>query len=295
MTTPILSHKGEKSLDHLIARIRSTTGKRDQKFRKLLSDQKIYDLDDAKLAAIQESSVPYQPDHNLDEGTWFCIEQFSQKNYFLPWLGKPFSSTEYQLLTRAEAENIQYLCAYQSENLYCFQRVSKAQYLSKKKFITMGDQYEFQQDSPLLMISEQPDAIYVKDKDVLLFRSLATINSIFNGIDQLYKEATDEETRCFLKQDFIQLDKGFNVFRVSKPNRHRIAMATETLKKLKPKEMKRLPNYIQEYCPALTRSGDAFVITTDNDLKFVLYGIEQRYYTTQFTSERCIASSVLKI
>ena len=261
----------------------------------MLSNEKIYDLDDMKLAAIRESSVPYQPDHNLDEGTWFCIEQFSQQAYFLPWLAEPFSSTSYQPLARDEAENIQYLCSYQDENLYCFQRVSKSQYLLEKRFLRLGDQYTLQQDTPLLMINGQPDAIYMKDKDELFFRSLATVNAIFDGIDQLYKEATDEETRRFLDRDFIQLDGGFNVYRVSKPNRHRIALATETLKRFNREEMDLLPDYIQEYCPTLVRNGDAFVVATDNDLKFVLYGIDQRYYTTPFTSERYIASSVLKI
>lgn len=282
-------------MNHLIARIRSAKGKRDQKFKKLLSGQKIYNLDAIKLAAIQDSSVSYQPDHNLDEGTWFCIQQFSQQDYFLEWLAEPFSSANYQLLAKEDAENIQFLCAYQDEDLYCFQRVSKAQYFEKKKFVSLGDQYKFQQDTPLLMINEQPDAIYAKDNDILFFRSLATINAIFNGIDQLYKEATDEETRRFLDSDFIQLDGGFNVFKVSKPNRHRIAMASETLKKLNREEREQLPDYIQEYCPTLARNGDAFVVATDNDLKFVLYGIEQRYYTTPFTAERCIASAVLKI
>jgi len=39
--------------------------------------------------------------------------------------------------------------------------------------------------------------VYIKNQDTLMFKNLATISSIFKGIDELYKEATKEEVSEF--------------------------------------------------------------------------------------------------
>lgn len=38
---------------------------------------------------------------------------------------------------------------------------------------------------------------YFKSEDVLIFKNLPLISSIFKGIDELYKEATKEEVSDF--------------------------------------------------------------------------------------------------
>ena len=36
-----------------------------------------------------------------------------------------------------------------------------------------------------------------------------------------------------------------------------------------------------------------FKISTDNELKYLLYGIEQRFYTTPFSKEKRLANSIV--
>lgn len=277
-------------MEHLIARIRSTKGTEASKLKKVLSDQTIYKIED-DLA----SFVPYEPDHNLDPGTWFGIEKFSEKPYFLDWLGRPFASADYDQMSALDGKRIDYICAYQEGNVYCFQKIVKSHYLSKRMFISIGDEFSLESDKIFLIVNETPDAIYLKDQDTLLFKSLPTITSIFKGIDILYREATEAETDQFLCKSFIALRDGFSTKKVSKPNRHRISMAIETMKKFDDEQQQEVVTYIQGYCPTLSYQGGSFSIGTDSELKLLLYGIEQRYYTTVITKEKRLANSVLAI
>jgi len=146
-----------------------------------------------------------------------------------------------------------------------------------------------------LVVNSLPDAIYLKASDTLVFKSLATISSIFKGIDVLYKEATDEEVENFLEEDFIELTDEFTIDKVSKPNRKRVALAMDTLAALPVDDRDKMYSYIHSYCDQKLTFGQAnskFSITTDNELKYLLYGIEQRFYTTMLGQEKRLANSV---
>lgn len=139
-----------------------------------------------------------------------------------------------------------------------------------------------------------PDAVYRKDIDVLYFKKLQAIAPIFRGIDILYKEATQEETEAFLKNDFIQLDNDYGVVKVKKMNRKRIAMAMETLNGFDKEQRKEVLEYTHKYYPNLKYDNkkEIFTIGNEDDLKYLLWGIEQRYYTTPVTNENRVANSV---
>ena len=133
--------------------------------------------------------------------------------------------------------------------------------------------------------------------DTLYFKKLTTITGIFSGIAALYQEATQEETETFLSNNFILLSMGFSADNVKTANRKRIALAMETLGRFTPQEKRGVFGYIREYCQGLTFDEDAenFAISNEEELKRLLYGIEQRYYTTPFGGERRLANSVIRL
>lgn len=118
-----------------------------------------------------------------------------------------------------------------SDNYIAFQNVSKSKLLSKRRVLALGAVYEYQDDCSEVVINDLPDAFYDESNDTLYFKRLESITSIFRGIDQLYREATEEETTQFL----------------------------------------------------------------NNDLKKLLFGIEQRFYTTPVGGEKRIANSVIPL
>jgi hypothetical protein len=272
-------------MNHLLAKTKGRKGS----FFKLISNRQVFDMPDDL-----NNSVEYNTDYKLEDDQWFVVTEFSHKEYCIDFLTTRFISTDYNQLARAEFTNIEYLVAYQT-GVYCFQKLSTSQII-RKKYFSISDQPALV-DSPIIIINQVPDAIYIKDDDTLYFKKLPVITIIFKGIYELYKEATEQETDAFLQNDFIKLDEEFTADHVKTANRKRIAMAQETLKKFKPKEKKQIFNYIREYCADLEfdENDERFSISDEEDLKKLLYGIEQRYYTTRIGNEKRLANSITAV
>lgn len=256
---------------------------------KLLSNETLFE----ELLVTADVCVDYAPDHNLDEDSWFKIDNFSQQPYCLDILKADFDSKDYDDLPKAKFKDIAQLYAIQGNNFY-FQKITPSLFVTKK-MIAFGEAAELESTEKRLVVNQVADAVYYKAQDKLVFKSLATISSIFKGIDELYKEATKEEVEKFLEEDFIELSDGYDTSKVSKPNRKRIALAMDTLAALPVEERDQMYSYIHSYCEqklTFDKENSKFEINSDDELKYLLYGIEQRFYTTPLGHEKRLANSV---
>lgn len=273
-------------MDHVLAKLKRLTKK---PFFKLISDHTLYNYTIDNTTTL----VKYSPDHNLDEDSWFKVEKFSAQPFCIGILHNEFDSKDYDDLKKEQFPDISYIFSVQNEDFY-FQKVTASLFL-KKKTIGFGEAAIIEENSNRLLINEKPDAIYLKQQDTLAFRNLATISGIFKGIDELYREATQQETEFFLQEDFILLNNGYNVQKVSKPNRKRIALAMDSLGIMTKQDRKEILSYISDYCKnnlIFDLKTGKFSISNDNELKLLLYGVEQRFYTTLVGKERRLANSV---
>lgn len=173
---------------------------------------------------------------------------------------------------------------------------------SAKTLLDEGEWYfieEFSQTEFFLdILGSQVSSVDFEEfsaEDKLYFRKLASVTGIFKGIDQLYREATEDETERFLERDFITLKNDFYAGQVKTVNRKRIALAEDTLSHLQKEEQEKIFTYIGDYCPTLKRANGSFEIGNENDLKLLLYGIGQRFYTTLVGNEKRIANSVIRL
>lgn len=276
-------------MDHVLARVKRLTKK---PFFKLVSDHTLYENINVNVA----TCVPYSPDHNLDEDSWFKIENFSQQPYCIDLLRHDFDSKDFDDLKKEQFCSIAYIFSVQNGNFY-FQKITASLFI-RKKFIGFGEVVEVEESNDRLVINDHPDAVYFKNLDVLVFRNLAAISGIFKGIDELYREATQKEAEDFLQLEFIGLKDSYDAGKVSKPNRKRIALAMDSLAKMSPQDKVGILAYIGDYCDQNLKFNQAtqqFEISTDDELKLLLYGIEQRFYTTLFGQERRLANSIQPI
>ena len=164
--------------------------------------------------------------------------------------------------------------------------------------IAFGETVEIEEKTTRIAIKDEPDAIYLTDDDILVFKKLTIISDIFKGIDILFKEATDDEVRKFLGSPFIALSPGYQANSVSKLNRRRITPALEALANMTEAQKQQIVPYINEYYPTklkLDQNNEKFVISNDDELKMLLYGVQERFYTTKFGGEKRVANSVLTI
>jgi hypothetical protein len=72
----------------------------------------------------------------------------------------------------------------------------------------------------------------------------------------------------------------------------------ETLKEFTPRQKSTIYSYIKEYCSeklSFDEDDSKFKIKNEDELKHLLWGIEQRYYTTPVGKEKRVANSVSKV
>ena len=264
-----------------------------KEFRKIVSleNEEIY----PKKQSLFQNAVDYTPEYKLEEDEWFKITNFSKNDYGIENLLKQdFDSVDFDLLTKKEFDKIDFLFTEIEQSIF-FQNIPKSKLLKKKMIGNFGESFKYIAESKQIFIKEIPDAVYDTQTDALYFRKLESITGIFKGIDQLYREATTEETEKFLKNDFISLDNEYDVSKVKIPNRKRIALATDILNNLSAADKKNIFTYISEYCSNLKKDESSFLISSEDDLKLILFGIQQRFYTTPVGNEKRIANSVIKL
>ena len=274
-------------MNYLIAKVND----RKEKYRKVIADNTVF----YSLPINLKNHHEYTPAYKLEDYEWYSVSNFSKKDFCIELIKDKFDTTPYKLLTKADPCNVTYLCAFQDNTVYYFQRVFKHSVLERKKVLILGDEIAVKETPKQIVLSDNADAIYIIEEDTLYFRKLETIAPIFVGIEVLYREATKEEVADFLEQEFIHTDEEYSVEKVGKVNRQRIAIAIENFSKLNKKQKEVIFQYTNKYYPQLNFDGTAFTIKTEEDMKYLLYGLEQRYYTTPATNEKRVANSVSNI
>lgn len=261
------------------------------KYRKVLStEEEVYHLPNGLL----NSSCKYFPGAILDEEEWFRISDFSKTEFSIDITQINYESVDYDSLQKSEYAHVDYLFA-KIDNNFFFQNVSKSKLVKRKGILGIGEGYSYQHDISILFINENPDAIYIPSDDMLYFKRLESITNIFKGISELYREATEHEVVEFLQNDFIALSNDFDSSKVKVTNRKRIALAVDTLSKIQEQDKQRIFSYIRDYCPDIATNDQKFRVGSEDNLKMLLYGIEQRFYTTSIGDEKRIAKSIVPL
>lgn len=270
-------------MNYLLARVKD----RKEKYRKVITmDSSFYECPE-NLSNNHE----YTPSYKLENDEWYSISDFSKKEFCNEFINNELDTTAYKVLDKAELCDVIYLCALQDDICY-FQRVFKHSVLEKKRAISLGDEITVKKNLKQIVLSDIADAMYIINDDKLYFRKLETIAPIFRGIDSLYREATNDEISEFLEEPFIQVGEEYSVEKVGKANRQRIAMVIENFNHLEQEQKSEIFQYINRHYPQLEFDGTVFTIRGEDDMKYLLYGLEQRYYTTPATNEKRIANSV---
>lgn len=270
---------------------KSVICKTKDKCKKLFEDENSLYPSINNLKSIEENSFDFDNRTNLDDFEWYRLENFSSKDYATKEIKEKSSGVDYDMATNADAAGIEYIFEL-SDDILFFQKVTRNAFVKKRNFITLGERFEKCPNISLFQINAYPDAIYDRTKDVLYFRKLFSITKIFNGINEIYREATDTEVLSFLAENSFSLVDGFSADKVKIPNRKKIALVQDTFSKMSKQEKKEMFDYIKDYYPNLNVNNGKAQISNEEDLKNILYGLEERFYTTLISKEKRIANSI---
>lgn len=255
-------------------------------FRIIETPTEVYDT-----AQLSLNGVDYNPATLIEDGEFYQLAKFSTSDFLLDFLKNDLDSVNHDQITKTDLKKLSFICTVQA-NLYFFQIINPSFYISKKWFSI--DELELETEKPIITINPLADAIYDKLSDTLYFKKLTAAQKIFKGMDQLYREATDAETHAFLENEFLDVNESYVSKNVTVPNRKRIALVNGTLSQFSEEEKQAIYDYTNEYGQVTFENGK-FKIETDDHLKFVLWGIEQRFYTTPIGGEKRVANSIISI
>lgn len=287
-------------MDYLLAKIKGRNGG----LSMVLSDETVFDC-----VPDFSNARAYDDDYKLQDGEWFVVDEFSTKSYCLDVLKNNFDATAYSNLSKHLYRKIAYVISVQEDEegnvIYIFQNVTSSLLLSKQKLISFGpielgisgvtntDQASLVNNENILVLKNLPDCYYIKAENKLYFRNLSSITSIFNGINELYNEATDEEVQTLFDMEMINLGADFGIDKVKIPNRRKIKEALMKYESFSEEKKQLLPSYVGKYCPTLfDKDTQMFNINSEKELTELLNGMNQRYYTTEIDGEKRIANSV---
>lgn len=265
----------------------------DGTYKVLTSTEEIYS---SQLLSF-EHNCPLTEGTELDDDEWFKIELFNKKDYCLPILLEDIASTQYDQLQESKYSDLDYLVAVQdSGNTFCFQRIT-SQSILKRKVLSLSRAPAIHKMEKTILLEDIPHAIYKKDENCLYFKRLSTLTPIFKGIDSLYREATHDEATAFMSSSFMDTAGQINIGKISSANLKRIHAASEKLSSLTDKQREKILNYIHKYKSDIPYDAttNKYTITSNTELQFLLWGIEERYFSTITKKERRVARSVMRL
>lgn len=262
-------------------------GKVKSDYRNILSQEnKILDQLDIDNA----NAVEFDPSYKLEDEEWFCIKNFSNQDFFIDLCKRNFSTASLGQIANGEYDEIQCIVIFQDGQKH-FQRITPSCFVNRKTILDYSGQPKIVEHRKQLEVKLESDAIFITATDTLYFRQIARIKTIFSGIEELDREATQSEVDNFLSHGKIKLQEGYDTHSVGSHNRKRIADIGNKYLSLSPEKQQELVDYAKDKTGINFENG-TFKIGSETDLKNLLYAMDQRYYRAEIYEENRIANSV---
>lgn len=226
---------------------------------------------------INEDDVkPYSSRSSLVKGEWFFISDIKQKDYFDEILIDD-DTVGYPLVDRQKLPECKFILDYHDDCL-CVQNINGHR-IFKKRLI--GNKGEVESDAKLV-IYDEPEYIYDKVNDRLLFKNISAVKCLLPGIIEEYREATDDEVERFINNMNIKLVNNYTQKDIKINNRKLIALISPNIDDLSDYKRKELFDYVQKYCPQYVIDSN-FTVSSNKDLRELLYALDERFYVTPVT------------
>ena len=243
-----------------------------------------------------QNAHPYSPRRITERDEWYTLKQASIKKYENPFRelidGQRLNTIRYGQITVPEYQAVHYFC-FTSKDYFLFQKITPSQML-KKKWLSISEEPKFQNTQKIIILNEYVDAAINRKCGTLYFKDIGRIKDLYIGIEELYREATQEEVQSFIKQDFLELTDGYTIEKIKTKNRKLIALVIDKIQQFSGEDKRVLLKYGKEYLPQNIKKNK-FVAKSEDDLKNILYLIDERFYKGPISSEKMLANSVTTI
>jgi len=271
-------------------------------------ENKIIFTDEENLQKISFFSIPqiqddkiieFEAEKRIENDEWFYIIMNDEhREMITPYTNCSQNTADINTVLANDYLNIETIFRIDTENeeqKIIFQKITNSNRIKSKTFLSFGDHPEVIEQGRSIDFSNRIDA-YFDGKNKIYFRNFSTIRSLFNGIEEYYKEATDDEVQKIIQNEMLQYAKDVNV---GIRNRKRIAaiLADENIKLNDSDFQNKIKQYANKYqeIPLTTNEDGKYIINNDKDLGTFLALVSGRYYTSEITGEKMEAKETTKL
>lgn len=280
----ILIRKG-KNMSKIVGKVNRNIEKLNDYRRIVETNHKLFEIEIDNLILIEFNS-----DTLLEEDDLFYISDFTNQSYCLEILKSPLSTANFNELDRNEMKELHYILI--DNNKYVYIQKITPSFIEKKRFLYFTEKFKIADNVKMISLKEHPDAVFDKEADKLYFKRLDILNSIFKGIENLFREATSEEVKSFIDYGFVEFSGDYTIEKIKASNRKRILSINNVIENLNDSKIERLLKYTSKYKTEIPYKNGKFSVSNEKELKNLIYGLQERYYTTEVGGEDRIANSV---
>lgn len=266
-----------------------------RKFHTVLSGSKCPDFF-TSTDPTQLTKVTYTSAAVLQADEWFEVDLNT-----LPNVSDPLEKLNRQVnnslptISRIQYKDILYIVFKKSnEDYFYLQKILPSAKVYGKQLVSFSSQPDLI-EQPIVIVAEVPDAIYEISTKKLIFKKLDFLESIFTGLNTLFRTATTAEvTQFFQLGGLLAIDPLYTVDKVGIPNRKNIAKALDIYNSYTPQIQQSLHAYIQTLGLPADANGK-YIITDEQSLKNFAYAIQERFYTTQASMQDRLAQAYVPV
>lgn len=266
-----------------------------RKFHIILSGQNCPDFYTSTIPT-QFIKIPYSSTGILQGNEWYEVDLNTLPNVSDPLekLNRQ-ASTTLPIISRIQYKDILYIVFKKTnEDYFYLQKILPSAKVYGKQLVSFSSQPNLI-EQPIVIVAEVPDAIYEISTRKLLFKKLDFLESIFTGLNSLYRTATTAEvTQFFQLGGLLAVDPLYTVEKVGIPNRKNIAKALDTYNGYTPQIRQSLHTYIQTLGLPTDANGK-YIIADEESLKKFVYAIQERFYTTEASTEKRLAQAYVQV
>lgn len=242
-----------------------------------------------------ESSKKFNPEEHCDRDECFYIEIDDDHRTMIEDYQSLFTSSgSTNQLSKGDLNNINLMLWMGEDSVGIeFQKITSSKTLNKGSFLGVSNN-NFTVSKEGIQISNKIDAYFDGDNR-LYFKSFSRIKSLFPGIEDYFRIATNQEVSQFKRFSIADVQQ----FDIGERNRKMIAliMDDDELNLDDPDFQRKLLLQYDNYKENVTflKENGRFFINTNTQLNELLKLILGRFYENPITSHKMEASSARKI
>lgn len=270
-------------------------GKRSE-HRILMQGNELRNIDFYSVPNIVEA-IRFNPERKPDPGQWCYIEMDDvHKDSMLGrYVAAEASTGDLNPATKNDYQDIDAVFRiFSADGRIIFTKITNSYKVENKIFLRFYDEQRAKvvTQEHEIAFSGKPDAYY--DGSVrLYFKDYPTIRELFPGIEDYFRQATQDEVDRFFASDLLDVDESVKSAKIGQRHSHRIAsiLDDENIDMISNQGKVKILSYAENYPESQVRYSETgkLLIAEKKDLGRVLDLLGSKYYTSEVTGKKMAA------